>query len=75
MSYLFKVITGFSFFLNAALGGSPYETFCSSQYARKKQKKVNLVAVIDFFGGKDHCLLCYTNTLIRKERGYKHDNY
>jgi len=71
--YLWNVFSGLSFFINSLGGGSPYETFCSTQYRRKKAGKINIVRALDFFIGKDHCLICHVNTQIRKEVGYKND--
>lgn len=72
LRYLERVGIALSVLLNVILGGRSNQTFSARNYGWKKQKKPNIVWLIDFciFWDKDHCLhswlYWYTGRNIRK---------
>lgn len=56
--YFNRVFTTISILINVITGGKSNQTLSARQYERYRQKKINLVRVIDkvFFWEKDHCM-------------------
>jgi hypothetical protein len=54
--YLFRVLTAMSVLLNVILGGANNQTFSARNYEWKKKGKLNIVKLIDFIVGREHCL-------------------
>jgi len=65
--YCFRVITALSVLLNVILGGSNNQTFSARNWQWKKDKRPNLVWLIDLLIGKDHCSECWVYWKVRKE--------
>lgn len=57
--YLFRVITVLSVLLNVLLGGSQNQTFSARNWQWKKDKRPNIVWLIDGIFGKYHCSECW----------------
>ncbi len=55
-SYLLRVCLTFSTLFNVVLGGELHQTFSSRNWERRRNKKTNLVWIIDFFFGDGHCM-------------------
>ena len=72
LRYLERVGIALSVLINVVLGGRSNQTFSARNYGWKKQGKLNIVWLIDFFipWDKDHCLhswlYWYTGKNIRK---------
>ncbi len=52
-------------FSNVIMGGEYNQTFSARNYQRKKEGSKNIVPVIDFILGKDHCMMCWVNWICR----------
>ena len=64
--YTFRVFTALSVLLNVLLGGSLNQTFSARNWQWKKDKKLNIVWLIDLTFGKDHCSECWVWWKTRK---------
>jgi hypothetical protein len=54
--YIKRVSIAFSIFLNVLLGGRINQTFSARNWQRKRDKKINLVYIINtIFRNNDHC--------------------
>lgn len=55
--YINRVVIAFSILLNTLMGGRNNQTFSARNYQRKRDRKLNLVWIIDriFFWDNDHC--------------------
>jgi len=67
MAYIKRVLTALSVLLNVLLGGSNNQTFSARNWEWRKQKKLNVVILIDFVMGKDHCLECWIYWKVRRK--------
>ena len=65
--YLSKVLTSLSVLLNVVLGGDNNQTFSARNWHWKKQNKPNLVWLIDWVLGDNHCLECWVYWKVRKK--------
>jgi hypothetical protein len=72
--YLERIGIALSVFLNVILGGSSNQTLSARQYQRKRDRKLNVVWLIDliFFFDQDHCMMSWlfwnTHKNIRKAK-------
>jgi len=55
--YLNRIVIAFSILVNCLMGGRNNQTFSARNWQRKRDKKFNLVWLIDgiFFMQRDHC--------------------
>jgi len=67
-NYGYRVGIAVSVLVNVILGGPSNQTFSARNYARKKQSKFNMVRLIDWVCGDDHCLTCWTYWVVRKDK-------
>lgn len=67
MDYIKRVLTALSVLLNVLLGGSNNQTFSARNWEWRKQKKLNVVILIDFVIGKGHCLECWISWKVRRK--------
>jgi len=54
--YIKRVGLTISTLFNVVLGGEMHQTFSSRNWERRRNKKTNLVWIIDFFFGDGHCM-------------------
>ena len=66
-TYLFKVFLMISCLLNAAIGGKAYQSFSVRNWDWKRRGLFNLVAVIDYCLGKDHCMESWVSWRIARD--------
>ena len=57
--YWFRVVTAVSVLINVVLGGSNNQTFSARNWQWKRDKKFNIVWLIDVVLGKGHCSECW----------------
>ena len=55
MTYVVRVAVALSVLFNVLTGGASNQTFSARNWGWKKQGKANLVWLIDFLFGRDHC--------------------
>jgi hypothetical protein len=65
--YLKRVLTSLSVLLNVLAGGYNNQTFSARNYDWMKQGKPNMVKLIDFVLGKDHCMCSWVYWKVRRE--------
>ena len=66
-TYLKRCLTAFSVLLNVLLGGANNQTFSARNYEWQKQKRFNIVFLIDLVIGKGHCLECWVYWKVRRK--------
>jgi hypothetical protein len=66
MKYIGKVLTALSVLINVILGGDNNQTFSARNWEWKKNKKPNIVWLIDAIVGKNHCMECWVYWKVRK---------
>jgi hypothetical protein len=66
MTYLVRVMTGVSMLINVVFGGNLGETVSARNWELKRNNKFNIVRLIDFVLGKDHCVISWTYYRTRK---------
>lgn len=72
--YIERIAIALSVLLNVILGGSSNQTLSARQYQRKRDRKLNLVWLIDtiFFFDQDHCMMSWlfwnTHINVRKAK-------
>lgn len=72
--YIERIAVALSVLLNVILGGSSNQTLSARQYQRKRDRKLNLVWLIDtiFFFDQDHCMMSWlfwnTHINVRKAK-------
>ena len=54
--YIKRVGLTLSILFNVLIGGEMHQTFSSRNWERRRNKKTNLVWIIDFFFGDGHCM-------------------
>ena len=64
--YLYRVGIALSVLLNVILGGYSNQTFSARNWEWKRQGKYNIVWLIDWMLGEDHCIVCWTYWRVRK---------
>lgn len=57
--YWFRVVTAISVLINVVLGGSNNQTFSARNWQWKRDKRFNIVWLIDVVLGKGHCSECW----------------
>lgn len=67
IKYGHRIFTALSVLLNVILGGNNNQTFSARNYQWHKQGKWNLVYLIDYLLGEDHCLECWVYWKVRKK--------
>ena len=67
MTYLNRVMIALSVLINVLLGGDNNQTFSARNWQWKKDKRPNIVWLIDVFLGKGHCSECWVYWKIRKK--------
>jgi len=66
--YLLRVGTALSVLINVILGGASNQTFSARNYQWQRDKKPNLVYLIDKLFGKDHCSECWVYWKVREKK-------
>jgi hypothetical protein len=66
MTYLVRVMTGVSMLINVVFGGNLGETVSARNWELKRNNKFNIVRLIDFVLGKDHCVISWIYYRTRK---------
>ena len=64
--YVRRVLIALSVLLNVLLGGHSNQTFSARNWQWKREKRFNLVFLIDFMLGKNHCMECWAYWKVRK---------
>ena len=64
--YLYRVGIALSVLLNVLLGGYSNQTFSARNWQWKRDGKFNLVFLIDFVLGEQHCMNSWSYWRIRK---------
>lgn len=64
--YLIRVGIALSVLLNVLLGGHSNQTFSARNWQWKRDKRFNLVFLIDFMLGKDHCAESWVYWRVRR---------
>ena len=57
--YIKRVLIAFSVLVNVILGGMNNQTFSARNWQWKRERKPNLVWLIDLVVGKGHCSECW----------------
>ena len=57
--YIKRVLIAFSVLVNVILGGMNNQTFSARNWQWKRERKLNLVWLIDLVVGKGHCSECW----------------
>ena len=66
--YIKRVGLTLSILFNVILGGDMHQTFSTRNWQRSKDKKFNLVWIIDFFLGTGHCMESWIKWQIMKNK-------
>lgn len=64
--YARRVLIALSVLLNVLLGGHSNQTFSARNWQWKRDKRFNLVFLIDFMLGQNHCMECWAYWKVRK---------
>lgn len=65
--YWFRVITAISVLINVVLGGSNNQTFSARNWQWKRDKRFNIVWLIDVVLGEGHCAECWVYWKTRRK--------
>ncbi len=65
--YWFRVVTAVSVLINVVLGGSNNQTFSARNWQWKRDKRFNIVWLIDVVLGKGHCCECWVYWKTRRK--------
>ena len=57
--YIKRVLVAFSVLVNVILGGTNNQTFSARNWQWKRERKPNLVWLLDLVIGKGHCSECW----------------
>ena len=68
IEYIKRVGLTLSILFNVILGGDMHQTFSTRNWQRSKDKKFNLVWIIDFFLGTGHCMESWIKWQIMKNK-------
>ena len=66
--YLERVGIALSVLLNVVLGGVSNQTFSARNYQWQKEGRHNLVGLIDWIIGEDHCMTCWSYWIVRRNK-------
>ena len=66
-SYFNRIFIALSVLLNVLLGGDNNQTFSARNWHWRRNKKPNIVRLIDLILGEDHCMECWVYWKVRKE--------
>lgn len=66
-NYIVRIFTALSVLINVILGGASNQTFSARNYDWQKHNKYNLVKLIDFFLGNDHCKESWAYWKVRRD--------
>jgi hypothetical protein len=66
--YVKRVFRASSILFNVILGGMDDQTFAARNWVRHKRGKVNLVRVLDYVYGPDHCVSEWVDWSLSKLR-------
>ena len=66
-SYCLRVLIALSMLLNVVTGGRVHQPFSARNWQGKKDKKYNLVSLIDLCYGEDHCMYSWIRWNARQE--------
>ena len=66
-SYCMRVLISLSMLVNVVLGGRVHQPFSARNWQWKKNKKYNLVFLIDLCYGEDHCMHSWIRWTTRQE--------
>ena len=66
-SYCLRVLISLSMLLNVLTGGRVHQPFSARNWQWKKNKKYNLVFLIDLCYGEDHCMHSWIRWTTRQE--------
>lgn len=64
--YFNRLLTALSILLNVVFDGDLAQTFSARMWQRKKDKKLNIVFIIDAILGSDHCAKEWALWKVRK---------
>lgn len=65
--YLNRIFVALSVLLNVILGGDNNQTFSARNHDWKRRGYPNMVVLIDFLFGKEHCMECWVYWKVRKK--------
>ena len=65
--YIKRVLIAFSVLVNVILGGMNNQTFSARNWQWKRERKLNLVWLIDLVVGKGHCSECWVYWKTRRK--------
>ena len=65
--YIKRVLIAFSVLVNVILGGMNNQTFSARNWQWKRERKPNLVWLIDLVVGKGHCSECWVYWKTRRK--------
>ena len=65
--YIKRVLVAFSVLVNVILGGTNNQTFSARNWQWKRERKPNLVWLIDLVVGKGHCSECWVYWKTRRK--------
>ena len=66
-SYCLRILISLSMLLNVLTGGRVHQPFSARNWQWKKNKKYNLVFLIDLCYGEDHCMHSWIRWTTRQE--------
>ena len=65
-TYFYNVLIAISILINVVLGGDVGQTFSARQHQLRRDRKLNIAWLIDFFCGKNHCSICWSYWKVRR---------
>ena len=68
IKYLTRVGVATSVLLNVLIGGASNQTFSARNFQWKREGKFNIVWLIDYLLGKDHCSICWAYWKVRERK-------
>ena len=67
-AYIRRVGTALSVLLNVVTGGASNQTFSARNYEWEKNGQINIVWLLDFILGEDHCVQCWVYWRVREDK-------
>ena len=68
IKYLTRVGLAMSVLLNVLIGGASNQTFSARNFQWKREGKFNIVWLIDYLLGKNHCSICWAYWKVREKK-------